>query len=122
MRATLLLLLATLAACDAAPSGDSDTSADEAPCATLETARYRANGSCFGMAMSVDLAFDEGTCAFTLDNWSMNHGDTVLGGTLDAATVTLSGNGWDDCSGEVDGDTLAGSCADDGCAWELRLL
>lgn len=117
MRTILLPLLATLAACNGAPADTEDT-ADDAPCVILSSGEYRTTGSCFGMAMDVDLTFDEGTCSFTLDNWSMNMGPTVESGTVDQTSVTLSGNGWEDCTGEVDGEDFSGTCTD-GCAWNF---
>jgi hypothetical protein len=99
--------------------GDTDTDVEPA-CTALVDGTYTAAGSCFGMAMTVGLTFDADTCSFVLDDWSMNHGNSPTGGTVDGDTVTLSGGDFDGCTGEIDGGLISGTC-DGGCAWELEL-
>ena len=70
------------------------------------------------MVMTVDLAMDASTCAFTLDGWSMDHGDPPGGGTVEGDQVTLSGGSLDGCTGTADEGTVSGACTD-GCAWDL---
>lgn len=123
MRVSHAFLCLLLAACkgggDTEPSGDTDDT-DGPPCSALESGTYAARGSCFGMTMSVDLAFDEAECSFTLSGWSMNHDDPAEGGTVSGDGVTLTGpDPWGTCAGTIEGGIVSGVC-DDGCAWELE--
>lgn len=93
-----------------------DGTNDAAPCAVLEAGSYTAKGSCFGMKMGADLAFDVDSCTFTFDNWSMDMSVNPDGGTVDGDDVTMTGGGMDGCTGTIDGGTMQGVC-DDGCAW-----
>lgn len=106
---------------DAADTDVADTDdTNEPACVAVADGTYVATGSCFAMTMTVDLAFDAGACAFSLDNWSMNHGDAPDGGSLDGDAVTLTGTGFDGCAGTWAADAMTGTC-DDGCVWELAL-
>lgn len=104
---------------DAVDTDTVDTDVDAA-CVALTDGTYAASGSCFGMAMTVDLAFDADACSFVLENWSMNHGEAPDGGTVVDDAVTLTGTGFDGCTGTVASGAMSGTC-DGGCAWELAL-
>ena len=96
----------------AATGGDS--------CTLLENGTWTADGSCFGMEMTVGLTMDAETCTFALADWSMDHGNQPTGGGVDGTTVTLAGGDFGGCAGELsDGTSMEGLCAD-GCVWEFR--
>lgn len=101
-------------------SGDSGETDNAAPCVLLADGTYQASGSCFGMTMTVGLDMDDAACSFVLGDWSMNHGNSPEGGTVDEDQVSLAGGDFDGCTGTIDGATVSGVC-DDGCAWELSL-
>lgn len=120
-----LAMLLVLTACgsadtDVLDTDTVDTDAAAPPCTALPSATYVANGACFGMRMTVDVTMDEQACTFTLDNWSMNHGNSPTGGVVVGDEVTLAGGDFDGCAGTIDGDAVSGTC-DDGCAWELAV-
>lgn len=111
IRNVLALSAFALVACQGAAPGD---------CAAPTPGTWEAAGSCFGMSMTVTLAEGDDACAFTLEDWSMDHGDAPDGGSIDGDAVSLTGEGFDGCTGTLDGDTMSGICGD-GCAWELVL-
>lgn len=122
-----LPLLVLLAACSGATDPtDKDTEApdDTEPagaCATLPSGDYRANGACFGMAMTVGLTMDAAACTFELHDWSMSHGNSPLAGTVDGDEVTLSGGDFEGCTGTFEDGLISGLCTDD-CAWEFEYV
>jgi hypothetical protein len=71
------------------------------------------------MEMTVELTPIGDDCAFTLTRWSMDHGDAPDGGQVSGADVTLTGAGFEGCTGELLDGSLSGLCPD-GCAWDLR--
>jgi hypothetical protein len=118
MRYALIALF--LGAC--ASEADSDTDIPAAPaCGELTDGTYTASGTCFGMDMTAELVFEATTCAFTIDNWDMNHPGLPETGTVSDGSVTLGGGNYDGCTGTVDGTTLAGTC-DDGCTWSFTAV
>ena len=123
----MLSILVPLLVAACSPDGDEtaapdDSAADDtasAACNARTSGRWTADGACFGMPMKVDLAWDQGFCTFTLDNWDMEMGPMPTGGTLDGSSVTLAGSGsWPTCTGTATGDSLAGTC-EGGCGWSL---
>lgn len=111
---SLLPLLLAGSACD----GSTADSGEAGSCETLADGSYEVRGSCFGMTMTVSVDMDDPACTFVLDDWSMDHGEQPDGGTVDGDQVSLSGEGFEGCTGTVDGDGVSGIC-EDGCAWEL---
>jgi hypothetical protein len=101
---------------DGGAAGDGGAAADA--CGGLVSGRATASGSCFGMEMQADLTLDAATCAYTLSNWSMNHGEMPSGGEVSDGVATLEGGGLSGCTGEAAGGHLEGLCAD-GCAWVI---
>ncbi len=95
----------------------SDGADEPGVCAALSEGPWSASGSCFGMVMTTTLTVDGDGCRFTLDDWDMEM-SVPEGGAVDGSDVTLSGAGWDDCTGTTDGTSLEGSCGD-GCTYEM---
>jgi len=76
---------------------------------------WDAAGDAFGMEMSGVLTMDEGSCRFTLDDWSMEMLSLPAGGKVDGDQVTFEGDSfWRSCTGTVaaDGASVSGSCQD----------
>ncbi len=106
---------------DGAETGDggaSDVGSAADDCGGLVTGRATTSGSCFGMEMQADLELDAATCAYTLSNWSMNHGEMPSGGQVVDGVATLEGGGLSGCTGEAAGGHVEGLCAD-GCSWVI---
>jgi hypothetical protein len=101
---------------DGGAAGDGGAAADA--CGGLVTGRATTSGSCFGMEMQADLALDAATCAYTLSNWSMDHGEMPSGGQVVDGVATLEGGGFSGCTGEAAGGHVEGLCAD-GCSWVI---
>lgn len=107
-RALATSLLVALAGCGG-PTTDTDGGC-------VRSGTYDATGSCFGMAMTVDVTANE--CAFTLDHWNMAMTAPPTGGSVDGDIVTMSGGDLDGCTGTKSGDTMSGTCVE-GCSWEF---
>ena len=72
--------------------------------------------------MTVALSMDPETCLFGLSDWNMDMGAMPDQGALDGAAVQLGGptSYWSSCTGTAaDARTIAGTCAEDGAAFEL---
>ncbi len=83
-------------------------------CTALTDGTWTLDGTAIGMAMTATVTMDVEGCSFTFSEWSMA---MVVpdGGVIDGATVTLTGDGFDDCTGEVAEDgTVEGACGDGG--------
>lgn len=104
------------AAGDGGAAADGGATVDD--CGGLVTGRATTSGSCFGMEMQADLELDAATCAYTLSNWSMNHGEMPSGGQVVDGVATLEGGGLSGCTGEAAGGHVEGLCAD-GCSWVI---
>lgn len=121
-----LIFLGALSACtgtaetdtDTDANADSDTDLPPACDTSLATGTYQADGTCFGMAMSVDLTLGTDVCTFTLGNWNMIMGPMPTGATLSGTDVALTGSGWTDCTGTVAAGSITGTCTD-GCGFEF---
>jgi hypothetical protein len=108
-----------VAACGGDDPKESGAAAAAGECPGLPAGTYAASGSCFGMEMTVELTPIGDDCAFTLTGWSMDHGDAPDGGQVSGADVSLTGPGFEGCTGELTDGALSGLCPD-GCAWDLR--
>ncbi len=98
---------------------DTPGTTDTAPACTAPTeGPWEATGSCFGMLMTATLTVGGADgCRFTFDEWNMQM-SVPEGGRVDGTDVTLTGPGWDDCTGTTDGTSIEGSCGD-GCTYEM---
>lgn len=114
----LFVVLASLSACTPTTEDPEPLKGGDS-CTVLTSGSWLAVGAALGMPegsgeMFVDLAMDEASCTFTLDNWSMAMGDLPTAGALDRAAVTLDGltSGWRECTGTAaDEMTFSGACA-----------
>ena len=124
MRQVLPMLLICCAACNHMDHDSAHTHKDgggevgEGACFGVSSARVVADGSCLQMQMEVDLVVDAETCAYTLSNWSMDHGDEPTGGQLSEGQATLVGAGLSGCVGLIADGAIEGIC-DDGCTWSF---
>lgn len=97
-------------------AGDDDDSSPA--CTAVEGGPWSAIGSCFGMTMTATLTVGGADgCRFTFDEWNMMM-SVPEGGRVEDSDVTLTGAGWDDCTGTTDGTSIEGSCGD-GCTYEM---
>jgi hypothetical protein len=86
-------------------------------CDPVKDGPWTMGGSCLGMDMPGTLTLEEDGCSFTLGDWTMAM-DVPTGGTVSGSEVTLTGSGWEECTGTLAGDAIEGSCPD-GCAFTL---
>lgn len=117
---TALRLLA--AACLPAGLAACGTAGGDGACAALAAGTWVTSGTCFDHEMEAEVSVSSDGCSFTFSNWSMDM-DMPVGGTVDGSDFTLSGAGWEGCSGTVaeDGTSLTGSCPDEACAFSMGL-
>lgn len=94
-----------------------DTDGGGTGCATLTEGGWTANGSCFGMLMTATLTVGSDGCSFEFSDWDMAM-SVPEGGSVDGSDVSLTGAGWDDCTGTTDGTSISGSCGD-GCTFDM---
>ena len=88
------------------------------PCDAVIPGAWTASGTCFGLARTMTVAFDEDTCAVRFEDWATATGIEPTGGLVLGARITLEGGGFDGCVGELDGASIIGTCPDS-CAFEL---
>nr|MBA2320503.1 hypothetical protein [Deltaproteobacteria bacterium] len=86
-------------------------------CTAITEGDWTADGSCLGMMMSATLTVGTDGCSFEFSNWDMQM-DVPDGGTVSGSDVTLTGDGWTDCTGTTDGTSINGTCGD-GCAFDM---
>jgi hypothetical protein len=111
MRWTIWIGMAAIGGC----GGDKG---EPGSCEPVTAGTWTMGGSCLGMSMPTTLSVDADGCSFTLGDWTMAM-DVPEGGTVTDSEVTLSGSGWDDCTGTLAGDSIEGTCAD-GCSFTLE--
>lgn len=81
-------------------------------CTALADGTWSLGGAALGMAMTATVTMDPAACTFTFSEWSMA---MVVpdGGVVDGDTVTLTGEGFDDCVGTIGEDGgVEGTCGD----------
>jgi hypothetical protein len=105
MRWWVTLAVVALSACDGGGTGT---------CTALADGTWTVDGTAIGMAMTATVTMDPGACTFTFSEWSMAMA-VPEGGVIDGDAVTLSGDGFDDCVGEIAANgTVEGTCGDGG--------
>jgi hypothetical protein len=126
MRILSLSTLLGLAACggDATDTtgGTGDTATPDtdttAACEALAEGPWSMSGSCFGMPMSATVTLEADGCTFTFSAWNMQM-SVPEGGSVTGTDVTLSGAGWDDCTGTTDGGSISGECDGGSCTYDM---
>jgi hypothetical protein len=69
------------------------------------------------MMMDATVTLRGDGCRFEFSDWNMGM-SVPEGGKVEDGDVTLTGAGWDDCTGTTDGTSISGSCGD-GCTYEM---
>jgi hypothetical protein len=124
MRALKWCFLLALCGCPADPlppltGGDT--------CTALSDGRWVFTGPAWGMGdepMRATVEMDEEECVFAFSSFDMAMDDLPTGGALDGADVQLDGltSYWRTCTGTAASEHhAAGTCAEDGLAWDLSL-
>ncbi len=110
---------------DADADADTDADADVDDCTTLVDGSWGFNGDNFNGQARADLIWD-GSCTFTLQNWTPAQGNYPDGGIVDYDQVTLDGAQamWATCTGtaEAAGDRVAGNCTQNSTTFGMQLM
>ncbi len=109
---------------DVATDGTTDSTTGAEPtdaCTELVEGRWSSsNETCFGMGMNADLTLDTDGCTFTFSSWNMSM-DSPTGGVVSGSDITLTGAGWDDCTGTTDGSMMDATCGN-GCVFHMEVM
>ncbi len=81
-------------------------------CTPLPDGLWTVDGTAIGMPMTATLTMDAAACTFAFSRWSMAMA-VPDGGVIEGDTVTLIGDGFDDCAGAIAADgAVEGTCGD----------
>lgn len=100
-------------------AGTTPTTTPTEACVSPKEGPWSMNGTCFGMAMYATLTVKPDGCKFTFSDWNMAM-SVPEGGEVTDTDVALSGPGWDDCTGVINGPgrSIEGVCGD-GCGFDM---